>query len=104
MNIVLFDIPIQLEEIGGDEDPASRLLGTLTDHGSGSSFHVELVAVQEVEIPDLDGSHGALRQVADNYEFESIIEDLVELSGAGDFNTIKLDGRQYVAMIYPFSR
>lgn len=86
--ITIEDVP-DWEEIGPDEDPASRLLSQLIF--LESYFHVEAYQVKE------DGS------IAGEW-FEEELNALYKISGAEGENllSVEINERRYVVVLYPF--
>jgi hypothetical protein len=83
--------------IGPDSNPNGQLLGQMTL--GQTSFHVELVEVNDVNDPDADSTI----QEAVLPPSEHCYDELANAAGNyGPFETIKYNDRDYVMFIYPF--
>lgn len=89
ININLTDI--KFEQVGHD-DPASKLLATITF--GGVSHHLEAIAVSESDTGEQQAA-----SIADRDDFDEIGEAFY---GDGAFHTVAIRGREYVLFLSPY--
>lgn len=81
------------EPTGSDDNPRSRLLATL--YIEGWAFHVEAYEVKEKE--------GSYFHVTSDTMFEDDLDHYYAAANAdGPFQTIRIEGREYVIVMTPF--
>lgn len=78
---------------GSDEDPTSRLLGTLSV--GGVSHHAELLAVVYNDDEEI--------QEAADPSFQEMVDQVYSgVGGDGPWQTIEIDGRAYALIVTPY--
>ena len=80
----------------GDIYPEARLFGSL--HITGVPFHVDMIEVDAVD----DDGNGVQHAVDPTLEPE--LDALAQIDCDCGWSTVTIDEREYVVIIYPYSR